>query len=138
MRLIISEEERTRIINLYEQTETQVAELNNIATELLPSNFINVVNKELIQNKQIQDEINKIYNEELPNNPLSYLQSKGINPYLFIVPNYVTGVGFPTTGLAVKIGNTPITVSLNLGTNIKEIPNSLKFSQVRMNFPITK
>jgi len=142
MKFIITEDEKRQIKSLYEQTKTEVdvkrADLDNIATELLPKNFIKVVNDELTKNAELQSKINQMYNEELPQNPLSYLQSKGVVPYIFVIPDYITGVGFPTTGLAVKIGNTPITVSMNLGTNPKEIPSSLKFSQVRMNIPLTK
>jgi len=142
MKFIITEDEKKQIKSLYEQSETEVetkiANIDDIATELLPKNFIKIIDDELVKNRELQSKINQVYNEKLPQNPLTYLQSKGIVPYIFIVPNYITGVGFPTTGLAVKIGNTPITVSMNLGTNPKDIPSSLKFSQVRMNFPINK
>jgi hypothetical protein len=139
MRFIISEDERKQIKLLYEQQTTVSAiTLNDIAIGLLPSNFVKTINNELNQNDKLKEKVNQIYNEQLPKNPLMYLQSKGIVPYIFIVPNYITGVGFPTTGLAVKIGNTPITVSMNLGTNPKDIPSSLRFSQVRMNIPLTK
>jgi hypothetical protein len=142
MKFIITEDEKKQIKSLYEQSETEVetkiANIDDIATELLPKNFIKIIDDELVKNRELQSKINQVYNEKLPQNPLTYLQSKGIVPYIFIVPNYITGVGFPTTGLAVKIGNTPITVSMNLGTNPKDIPSSLKFSQVRMNFPINR
>jgi len=142
MKFIITEDEKIQIKSLYEQNETgvetKIANIDDIATELLPKNFIKIIDDELVKNKELQSKINQVYNEKLPQNSLTYLQSKGIVPYIFIVPNYITGVGFPTTGLAVKIGNTPITVSMNLGTNPKDIPSSLKFSQVRMNFPINK
>jgi hypothetical protein len=121
-----------------QKTEVQATNIDNIAIELFPNNFVKKVSKELINNQELQTKVNQIYNEDLPDNALEYLQSKGVIPYLFIVPNNITGVGFPTTGLAVKIGNTPITVSMNLGTDPKNIPSSLKFSQVRMNFPINK
>jgi hypothetical protein len=142
MKFMITEDEKKQIKSLYEQNETgvetKIANIDDIATELLPKNFIKIIDNELVKNKELQSKINQVYNEKLPQNPLTYLQSKGIVPYIFIVPNYITGVGFPTTGLAVKIGNTPITVSMNLGTNLKDIPSSLKFSQVRMNFPINR
>ena len=92
MKFIITEDEKKQIKSLYEQTKTDVevkrADLDNIATELLPKNFIKVVNDELIKNTELQSKVNQIYNEELPQNPLTYLQSKGVVPYIFIVPNY--------------------------------------------------
>jgi hypothetical protein len=36
------------------------------------------------------------------------------------------------------MGDTPITISLNLGTDIKDIPNSLKFSRIGFNIPLVK
>jgi hypothetical protein len=138
-RFIITEEEKKQIQSLYEQkTEVQAANIDDTATQLLPQNFVKKVSKELINNQELSIRVNQMYNEKLPDNILEYLQSKGITPYLFIVPDYITGVGFPTTGLAVKIGNTPITVSMNLGTNPKDIPSSLKFSRVSINLPLTK
>jgi hypothetical protein len=138
-RFIITEEERKEIQSLYEQkTEVQAVNLDDIATQLLPQNFVKEVSKELKNNQELQAKVNQVYNERIPENALEYLQSKGITPYLFLVPDYITGVGFPTTGLAVKIGNTPITVSLNLGTNPKDIPSSLKFSRVSINLPLSK
>jgi ABC-type antimicrobial peptide transport system permease subunit len=129
--LLINEQTKTEV-------ETKVANIDDIAIELLPINFVKTINVKLSQNEELKNKINQIYNEQLTKNPLTYLKSKGIVPYIFLVPNYITGVGFVTTGLAVKIGNTPITVSMNLGTDPKNIPSSLKFSQVRMNFPINK
>ena len=138
-RFIITEEEKKQIQSLYEQkTEVQAANIDDTATQLLPQNFVKKVSKELINNQELSIRVNQMYNEKLPDNILEYLQSKGITPYLFIVPDYITGVGFPTTGLAVKIGHTPITVSMNLGTNPKNIPSSLKFSRISINLPLTK
>ena len=138
-RFIITEEEKKQIQSLYEQkTEVQAANIDDIVTQLLPRNFVKKVSKELINSQELSVRVNQMYNEKLPDNILEYLQSKGITPYLFIVPDYITGVGFPTTGLAVKIGNTPITVSMNLGTNPKNIPSSLKFSRISINLPLTK
>ena len=138
-RLIITEEEKNNILSLYEQSEVQAAKIDNTVTRILPSTFVKDINNELSKSQELKSKINQTYNEQLPiKNPLDYLQSKGITPYLFLVPNYITGVGFPTTGLAVKIDKTPITISFNLGTNPKDIPSSLKFSRVSMNFPLTK
>jgi|688.fasta_scaffold110962_4 hypothetical protein len=137
---IITEEEKKQIQSLYEQkTEVQAVNIDDITTQLLPQNFVKKVYKELTNSQELRTKVNQLYNEKLPVvNTLEYLQSKGITPYLFIVPDYITGVGFPTTGLAVKIGNTPITVSMNLGTNPKNIPSSLKFSRISINLPLTK
>jgi hypothetical protein len=77
-----------------------------------------------------------MYKDILPQNPISYLQSKGLTPYVFLVPNYITGGVFPTTGLAVKVGNSPLTISLNLGTDPTDILNNIKYSRVNLRIPL--
>jgi hypothetical protein len=77
-----------------------------------------------------------MYKDILPQNPISYLQSKGLTPYVFLVPNYITGGVFPTTGLAVKIGSSPMTISLNLGTDPTDILNNIKYSRVNLRIPL--
>jgi hypothetical protein len=70
-RFIITEEERKEIQSLYEQkTEVQAANLDNIATQLLPQNFIDEVTKELKDNQELKDKVNQIYNEKIPENIL--------------------------------------------------------------------
>ena len=138
-RFIITEEEKKDILSLYEQSEVKGAEINDIVMGLLPNNFVKEINKVLTNDQELNKKINQVYKEKLPTkNPLEYLQSKGINPYIFIIPDNITGLGFATTGLGIKMGNTPLTLSLNLGTDPKEIPNSLKFSRLNMNIPLSK
>lgn len=138
-RFIITEEEKKNILGLYEQSEVKGAEINDIVMGLLPNNFVKEINNALTNSQELNKKINQVYKEKLPtNNPLEYLQSKGVNPYIFIVPDNITGLGFATTGLGIKMGNTPLTLSLNLGTDPKEIPSSLKFSRLNMNIPLSK
>lgn len=138
-RFIITEEEKKNILGLYEQSEVKGAEINDIVMGLLPNNFVKEINNALTNSQELNKKIGQVYDEKLPtNNPLEYLQSKGVNPYIFIVPDNITGLGFATTGLGIKMGNTPLTLSLNLGTDPKEIPNSLKFSRLNMNIPLSK
>ena len=138
-RLVITEQEKKDIMGLYEQSEIKGIKIDDLATRLLPNNFVEEISNELTKNKVLNDKINQVYNEELPtNNPIEYLQSKGITPYIFLIPDNTTGLGFATTGLFVKMGDTPITISLNLGTDIKDIPNSLKFSRIGFNIPLVK
>ena len=138
-RFIITEEEKKNILGLYEQSEVKGAEIDDIVMGLLPNNFVKEINNALTNSQELNKKINQVYKEKLPtNNPLEYLQSKGVNPYIFIVPDNITGLGFATTGLGIKMGNTPLTLSLNLGTDPKEIPSSLKFSRLNMNIPLSK
>jgi hypothetical protein len=138
-RFIITEEEKKNILGLYEQSEVKGAEINDIVMGLLPNNFVKEINNVLTNSQELNKKVNQVYKEKLPtSNPLEYLQTKGVNPYIFIVPDNITGLGFATTGLGIKMGNTPLTLSLNLGTDPKEIPSSLKFSRLNMNIPLSK
>lgn len=140
MKIIITEEERNEIKQLYEQKTSvvQAAKLDDLSVSLLPKQFIKEVNDEILKHSELISKINNTYKTQVTQNPLEFLKSKGVVPYLFVVPDYTSlmGSGFPTTGLSVKIGNTPYTINLNLGTNPKGILNSLKFSQMRIVLPI--
>lgn len=141
MKLFISEQEKKDIKLLYEQSIDKVpaTKLDDIAVSLLPNEFIKSINGEILKNKELVNKINRSFNSEV-NNPLEFLTSNGIYPYLFIVPNVMSpiGEGFPTTGLSVNIDNTPFTFNINLGTNPMNVLNNLKFSQIRLNIPFGK
>lgn len=136
MKFIITEQEKNQIKSLYEQTDVQAIKIDDITKKSLPADLIKKINKELSQNAELTKKINQMYKEILPQNPISYLQSKGLTPYVFLVPNYITGGVFPTTGLAVKIGNSPMTISLNLGTDPTDILNNIKYSRVNLRIPL--
>jgi hypothetical protein len=136
MKFIITEQEKNQIKSLYEQTDVQAIKIDDITKKSLPANLIKKINKELSQNAELTKKINQMYKDILPQNPISYLQSKGLTPYVFLVPNYITGGVFPTTGLAVKIGNSPMTISLNLGTDPTDILNNIKYSRVNLRIPL--
>ena len=136
MKFIITEQEKNQIKSLYEQTDVQAIKIDDITKKSLPADLIKKINKELSQNAELSKKINQMYKDILPQNPISYLQSKGLTPYVFLVPNYITGGVFPTTGLAVKIGNSPMTISLNLGTDPTDILNNIKYSRVNLRIPL--
>jgi hypothetical protein len=72
-RFIITEEEKKQIQSLYEQkTEVQAANIDDIATQLLPQNFVKQVSKELMNSQELQTKVNQINNEDIPNNALEY------------------------------------------------------------------
>ena len=136
MKFIITEQEKNQIKSLYGQTDVQAIKIDDITKKSLPADLIKKINKELSQNAELTKKINQMYKDILPQNPISYLQSKGLTPYVFLVPNYITGGVFPTTGLAVKIGNSPMTISLNLGTDPTDILNNIKYSRVNLRIPL--
>jgi len=140
MKFKLTEQEKKEIRILYEQdkVKSKVAKLDNIAVSLLPSEFIKQVNNEILNHNELVNKIEDSFDTSVKQNPLQYLNSKGITPYLFVVPDFTSmkGEGFPTTGLSVKIDNTPFTINLNLGTNPKDILNSLKFTQAKIEIPI--
>lgn len=142
MKLFISEQEKKDIKLLYEQSIDKVpaTKLDDIAVSLLPNEFIKSINGEILKNKELVNKINSSFNSEVNNNPLEFLTSNGIYPYLFIVPNVMSpiGEGFPTTGLSVNIDNIPFTFNVNLGTNPMNVLDNLKFSQIKLNIPFGK
>jgi hypothetical protein len=142
MKLFISEQENKDIKLLYEQSIDKVpaAKLDDITISLLPNEVVKTINDEILKNKELVNKINRSFNSEVNNNPLEFLTSNGIHPYLFIIPNVMSpiGEGFPTTGISININNIPFTFNVNLGTNPMNILDNLKFSQIRLNIPFGK
>ncbi len=144
MRLILTEGEKIRIKKLYEQSDSEsivkAAKLDDLSVKLLPNEFVKEATTQLLKDKELINKLNKKFNTDVTSDPLNFLISKGITPYLFVVPDYTSleGRGFPTTGLSVNIDNTPFTINLNLGTNPMKVLGALKFSQMRLSLPINK
>ena len=145
MKFVLTEEEKKRIKGLYEQNEPdppkgKVAKLDNTSLRLLPNEYVKEVTSTILNNQELINKLNTKFNTNITKDPLNFLISKGIIPYLFVVPDYtsLTGGGFLTTGLSIKIVGTPFTMNLNLGTDPTKVLNSLKFSQVKISLPINK
>lgn len=139
--MIISEAEKRNILSLYEQVQQVSAfkldgeNMSNIESDKLQS-----LEKEFMKQyanskaeEFIEDNLNLNVDKE---QPLNFLSKNGITPYVYIIPNFATGIGIPTTGINFQIKNTPFNFSLNLGTDPKEIFDSVKWSQVglKLNF----
>ena len=126
----ITESEKKRILSLYEQKTEEVlaTKIDSKAISILPQDIINNINKKFNKIPEIKNEIK---NDDI----LSFLVSKGMNPYLFIVPNMITGEGFPTLGVNLNLKGLPINFDINLGTNPMDVLSSLKFSRVNLRIP---
>ena len=126
----ISESEKKRILSLYEQEskEALISKLDSQSVKNLSQDIIDIINDKFNKIPEIKNVTN---NEDV----LSSLVSKGINPYLFIVPNMITGEGFPTFGDNVNDKGIPINFDVNLGTNPMDLLSSLKFSRVNIKIP---
>lgn len=139
MKLILSESEKLEIRKLYENAPTNVnsVKLNNSAISKLPDVFVKNITDSMLKNKTLADKVSKSFGGNLTNNPLDFLLSKGIEPYLYVDPDYSnpTVQGTPILGLSFKINNTPFTINLDLGTNPTKILNSLKYSQIGLTIP---
>jgi hypothetical protein len=126
----ITESEKKRILSLYEQKTEEVlaTKIDSKAISILPQDIINNINEKFNKIPEIKNEIK---NDDI----LSFLVSKGMNPYLFIVPNMITGEGFPTLGVNLNLKGLPINFDINLGTNPMDVLSSLKFSRVNLRIP---
>lgn len=138
MKLHINESEKNFILSLYEQeTKVDAVKLDTELLNSIPTNMFNVIEKEF--RKQFNDSTAQEYIKDNlkfnvdEQNPLSDLIDNGIIPYIFVVPNPLTGRGFPTTGINFKIKETPFNFSLNLGTDPKDIIDAAKWSMIGLN-----
>ena len=136
--MIISESERRSIQALYEQTqEVSAFKLDKDNMNRINDSDLDGLEKEFMKQyanskakQYIEDNLNFKVDED---KPLSFLSDNGITPYVYLIPNFATGRPTPTTGVNFKVKNTPFNFSLNLGTDPKEIFNSVKWSQIGLN-----
>lgn len=142
MKFVLTEQERIRIKGLYEQSETipnnDMVKLDDKSVKQLPNDIKKEIVSSILKDRELIDKLNTEFNTNVTTDPLNFLISKGVTPYLFVIPANIDRDRIITTGLSVKIGNTPFTVNLNLGTDPKKILDSLKFSRVGLSLPINK
>lgn len=136
--MIISEAEKRNILSLYEQVQQVSAfkldkeNMGNIEggkLQSLEKEFMNQYANSKAE-EFIEDNLNLNIDKD---EPFSFLTDRGITPYVYIIPNFATGKGTPTTGINFQIKDTPFNFSLNLGTDPKEIFDSVKWSMIGLN-----
>ena len=84
MKIIITEEEKNEIKQLYEQKTSvvQAAKLDDLSVSLLPKQFIKEVNDEILKHSELISKINNTYKTQVTQNPLEFLKSKGVEDRL--------------------------------------------------------
>ena len=142
MKFVLTEQERNRIKGLYEQSETipngDMVKLDDKTVKQLPNNIRKEIVSSMLKDKELIDKLKTEFNTNVTTDPLNFLISNGVTPYIFVIPANIERDRIISSGLSVKIGNTPFTVNLNLGTDPKNVLDSMRFSRVNLSLPINK
>ena len=135
MKFVISESEKREIRSLYEQQSPLTFALNSTNLKILDPQTKTSINQALQYNQKLKSELEKLTNGTNPKDVLSYLNSKGIEPYIEVRGNESLGEKFYRTGIYFNLGNTPFGINLNLGNNPLQVLSRLDNTRIGLKLP---
>ena len=133
-KLIITETEKRDIMSLYEQeTKVQAAPLTDQNFENLDDTLQIEIMNSLYNNQILKDKLKLPTSKPSDFNLISYLNRKGVSPYIFM--KHVTGTGekFGMMGVYVDLFGQDVTVKLNVNNISEYLVNSLPWALVSLN-----
>ena len=133
-KLIITETEKRDIMSLYEQeTKVQAVPLTDQNFENLDDTFQREIMNSLYNNQSLKDTLKLPTSKPSDFNLISYLNRKGVSPYIFM--KHVTGTGekFGMMGVYVDLFGEDVTVKLNVNNISEYLVNSLPWALVSLN-----
>jgi hypothetical protein len=132
----LTESEKNRIKSLYEQESISTNYvLNNKNLSLLDTNTKDTINQQLNSSNDIKSKLQSHFNETLPKDLISYLISKGIEPYINVRGNETIGEKVIRTGIYFNLGKSPFGINLNLGDNPLNVLGRLDNTRVGVRIP---
>ena len=133
-KLIITETEKRDIMSLYEQeTKVQAVPLTDQNFENLDDTLQREIMNSLYNNQILKDKLKLLTSKPSDFNLISYLNRKGVSPYIFM--KHVTGTGekFGMMGVYVDLFGEDVTVKLNVNNISEYLVNSLPWALVSLN-----
>jgi hypothetical protein len=135
MKLIVEESEKQRIRSLYEQSASTNYILNQKNIGLLDSTSKNLINQQLYNSDEVKKKLQDEFNQNLPADVLSFLTSKGIEPYINVRGNESLGEKVVRTGIYFNLGNSPFGINLNLGDDPTQVLGRLDDTRIGLRIP---
>lgn len=135
MKLIVEESEKERIRSLYEQSVSTNYILNQKNISLLDSTSKNLINQQLYNSGEVKKKLQDEFNQNLPTDVLSFLTSKGIEPYINVRGNESLGEKVVRTGIYFNLGNSPFGINLNLGDDPTQVLGRLDDTRLGLRIP---
>lgn len=135
MKFVISESEKKEIRSLYEQLSPLTYVLSGANLTKLDNKTKDTINQSLQNYPKLKLELDKQTGNNTPDDILSYLVSKGIEPYVQIRGNEALGEKVVRTGIYFNLGNTPFGINLNLGDNPMNVLGRLDNTRLGLRLP---
>jgi hypothetical protein len=135
MIVTITESEKSRIKSLYEQSNSTNYVLNSKNLSLLDTNTKNTINQQLSSSNEVKSKLQSHFNENLPDDVISFLTSRGIEPYINVRGNETIGEKVIRTGIYFNLGKSPFGINLNLGDNPLNVLDRLDNTRVGVRIP---
>jgi hypothetical protein len=135
MIVTITESEKSRIKSLYEQSNSTNYVLNSKNLSLLDTNTKNTINQQLSSSNEVKSKLQSHFNENLPDDVISFLTSRGIEPYINVRGNETIGEKVIRTGIYFNLGKSPFGINLNLGDNPLNVLDGLDNTRVGVRIP---
>ena len=135
MKFVISESEKKEIRSLYEQLSPLTYALSSANLTKLDDKTKDTINQTLQNYPKLKLELDKQTGNTTPDDILSYLVSKGIEPYVQIRGNEALGEKVVRTGIYFNLGNTPFGINLNLGDNPMNVLGRLDNTRLGLRLP---
>jgi hypothetical protein len=130
----ITENEKKEILSLYEQeTKVQAAPLTNQTFENLDDKLQRDIMNSLYNNQILKDKLRLPTSKPSDFNLISYLNNKGVSPYIFMKHVPGTGEKFGMMGVYVDLFGEDVTVKLNVNNISEYLINSLPWALVSLN-----
>jgi hypothetical protein len=133
-KLIITETEKRDIMSLYEQeTKVQAVPLTDQNFDNLDDTFQREIMNSLYNNQILKDKLKLPTSKPSDFNLISYLNRKGVSPYIFMKHVPGTGEKFGMMGVYVDLFGEDVTVKLNVNNISEYLVNSLPWALVSLN-----
>ena len=136
-KIVITETEKKDIMSLYEQeTKVQAAPLTDQNFENLDDTLQREIMNSLYNNQILKDKLKLPIPNPSDFNLISYLNRKGVSPYIFMKHVPGTGEKFGMMGVYVNLFGEDVTVKLNVNNISEYLVNSLPWALVSLNLKI--
>lgn len=136
MKLVVTESERQHIRTLHEQESPTKIPLTSSNLSKLDNQTKDTINQSILSNDKLVQSLVSNFNQKAIGDPLSFLVSHGVEPYILVRGNENIGEKVIRTGIYFQLGNTPFGVNLNLGDNPLDVLGRLNDTRVGIRLPL--
>jgi hypothetical protein len=136
MKFVITESERQHIRLLHEQESPTKIPLTPSNLSKLDNRTKDTINQSILSDDRLVQSLINNFNQKAIGDPLNFLVSHGVEPYILVRGNENLGEKVVRTGIYFQLGQTPFGVNLNLGDNPLDILGRLDDTRIGVRLPL--